>query len=279
MISAEQSPNKFTSILKSIFVKPFKSKRKNQKNSQLSSQKQPQQQSQLSTQKQSQQQIQVQNHNQTQNISQFKSNKQSKSDSSFELVYFPITARAQTTRTMLSLADANWKNRVPQWPQEKESMPFGRLPQLNESRPDGSKFSLVESAAIERYLAREYGFLPSDIQTAAKLEAYVLQISDSYDAFIHHAVKTRTAESHDAMVEQFKFLFSRHEPILASNPSGHYHGDSISYPDIVLYTLYNQAKDANSADLFNNNECPNIMKLVTRMDANSKIAAAIAAVA
>ncbi|OMJ10274.1 putative glutathione S-transferase 6 [Smittium culicis] len=275
MISTEQSPNKFTSILKSIFVKPFKSKRKNQRNSQLPSQKQPQQQSQAETRQQSQ----VQNNKQTQNMAQFKSNKQTHPASSFELVYFPITARAQTTRTMLSLADANWKNRVPQWPQEKDSMPFGRLPQLNETRPDGSKFSLVESAAIERYLAREYGFLPSDVQIAAQLEAYVLQIADSYDAFIHHAVKTRTAESHAAMVEQFKFLFSRHEPILASNPSGHYYGNSITYPDVVLYTLYNQAKDANSAELFNNDECPNIMKLVTSMDSNPKIAAAIAAVA
>ncbi|OMJ14191.1 putative glutathione S-transferase 6 [Smittium culicis] len=198
---------------------------------------------------------------------------------SFELVYFPITARAQTIRTILSLADASWKNRVPQWPQEKESMPFGRLPQLNETHADGSKFSLVESTAIERYLSRKFGLLPSDNQTAAILESYALQICDSYEAFIYHATKARTAESNAAMEEQLRFLFKQHEKILAANPSGHYHGNSITYPDVVLYTLYNQAKVSNNASLFNESECPNIMKLVTSMDSNEKIAAGIATVA
>ncbi|OMJ09030.1 putative glutathione S-transferase 6 [Smittium culicis] len=104
---------------------------------------------------------------------------------SFELVYFPITARAQTIRTILPLADANWKNRVPQWPQEKEYMPF----------------------AIERYLSRKFGFLPSHNQTAALLESYVFQISDSNEAFIYHATKARTVESNAVKEEQLRFLF------------------------------------------------------------------------
>ncbi|OMJ13139.1 putative glutathione S-transferase 6 [Smittium culicis] len=198
--------------------------------------------------------------------------------SSFEVVYFAVSARAQSIRSMLSLAEVNWKNRVPQWPEEKESMPFGRLPQLNETTPEGSKFSLVESGAIERYLARKYGFLPSDNQISSKLESYALQIKDSQKAYLHHVVKSKTEESKAAMEEQFRFLFKCHEPILAASPSGHYHGNSITYPDIVLYTLYSQATKRNCGRLFNELECPHIMKLVTSMDSNKKIAYAIATV-
>ncbi|OMJ10138.1 putative glutathione S-transferase 7, partial [Smittium culicis] len=82
--------------------------------------------------------------------------------SSFEILYFPITGRVQTARTILSLANANWKNVVPDWPAIKESLPFGRLPLLTETAPDGSKYELVESTAIDRYLARKFGYLPSD---------------------------------------------------------------------------------------------------------------------
>ncbi|OMJ10131.1 hypothetical protein AYI70_g10516 [Smittium culicis] len=141
------------------------------------------------------------------------------------------------------------------------------------------KLCLVESTEIERYLSRKFGFLPSDNQTAAILEYYALKISDSYEAFTYHATKARTAESNAAMEDQLRFLFEKHENILAANPSGHCYGNTISYPDVVLYTLYNQAKLSNNTSLFNQSECRQIMKLVASLDSNEKIAAGIATVA
>ncbi|OMJ12383.1 putative glutathione S-transferase 6 [Smittium culicis] len=198
--------------------------------------------------------------------------------SSFEILYFPITGRVQTARTILSLANANWKNVVPDWPAIKESLPFGRLPLLTETAPDGSKYELVESTAIDRYLARKFGYLPSDNKIASKLESYALQIADSYDKLIDHAYGANSDESKAAFEKELEFLLKHHEPILAANPSGHYHGESTTYPDIVLYTLYNQSKVSGNADLFKESEFPHILKLVTSMDSNTRIAQAIATI-
>ncbi|OMJ23621.1 putative glutathione S-transferase 6 [Smittium culicis] len=198
--------------------------------------------------------------------------------SSFELVYFPITARALSSRIILTLAGANWKNRIPQWPAEKASMPFERLPVLNETSSDGYKFTLVESTAIERYLARKFGFLPSDNQVNATLEQYALQISDSFESFITYNYQNKSKESKADMEKNLVFLLKHHEPILAANPSGHYYGENISYPDIVLYSLYQQVKANNVTDIFNESDFPHIMKLISIMESNDKVSTAVSIV-
>ncbi|OMJ20038.1 Glutathione S-transferase P [Smittium culicis] len=198
--------------------------------------------------------------------------------SSFEIVYFPITGRVQTARTILSLENANWKNVVPDWPAIKESLPFKRLPLLRETAPDGSKYELVESKAIDRYLARKFGYIPSDEMIASTLESYASQIEDSHELFIAHAFGANTEESKAEFEKELNYLLKHHEPILAANPSGHYHGESITYPDIFLYTLYNQSKVSGNGDLFKESEFPHILKLVTSMDSDPRIARAIATI-
>ncbi|OMJ07620.1 hypothetical protein AYI70_g12063, partial [Smittium culicis] len=107
---------------------------------------------------------------------------------------------------------------------------------------------------------------------------YALQIADSYDKLIDHAYGANSDESKAAFEKELEFLLKHHEPILAANPSGHYHGESTTYPDIVLYTLYNQSKVSGNADLFKESEFPHILKLVTSMDSNTRIAQAIATI-
>ncbi|OMJ13515.1 putative glutathione S-transferase 6, partial [Smittium culicis] len=102
--------------------------------------------------------------------------------SKFDLLYFPIPARALTSQLMLSLAGADWKNSAPEWPKEKNNMPYGRLPVLIETEKDGSEFVLAESRAIEEYLATRFGFLPTGIKNLAVSSQYVNQMFDVIEA-------------------------------------------------------------------------------------------------
>ncbi|PVU94765.1 hypothetical protein BB561_002274 [Smittium simulii] len=191
--------------------------------------------------------------------------------SSYKVVYFPITARAQIIREILNLAGAKWENSVPNWPADKDAQPFNRLPVLIEAKPDGTEFVLTESRPIERYLAAQHGFLSADNYERARQEQLADQIADSYEAFIVHNYRQKTDESKAELEKALRFLFSKHESILAANPSGFYHGESISYPDLVLYSLYSQILANNSTDIFNATEAPHMYKLANKIHNMSAI--------
>ncbi|PVV02699.1 hypothetical protein BB560_002840 [Smittium megazygosporum] len=81
---------------------------------------------------------------------------------SYIVEYFPIDGLVWPTRALLSFAGVEYKNVFPDWPTESTKTPFGHLPVLTEIYPDGTKFVLAESGAIELYLAEKYIFLPKD---------------------------------------------------------------------------------------------------------------------
>ncbi|KAJ2820530.1 hypothetical protein GGI24_004459, partial [Coemansia furcata] len=90
---------------------------------------------------------------------------------SFIFRYFNTIGFGETSRLLLTAAKVDWTEEHPEWPQEKPNQPFGRLPVLIERCTDGSPdLVLSESATIERYLARTYGFLPMDPRQAALQE-------------------------------------------------------------------------------------------------------------
>ncbi|OMH83983.1 putative glutathione S-transferase 6 [Zancudomyces culisetae] len=188
--------------------------------------------------------------------------------STYELLYFPMNlGRANITRIMLNSAGATLKSACPAWPAEKENMPYGRLPVLVETKADGSKFTLCESQAIERYIARKYGFLPADLEQSAIAESYVDNIVDSIDLFYKHHYVEKNDASKEAVQKAVKYLISRHEPILAANPSGHYIGNKLSYPDIYLYHLYFMLTETGLTDFINESTAPHITKLAKSLAA------------
>ncbi|KAJ2796234.1 hypothetical protein H4R20_005597, partial [Coemansia guatemalensis] len=97
---------------------------------------------------------------------------------SYTLRYFNFIGLAETSRLLLTAGKANWTEVHPEWPEEKENQPFGRLPVLVEKRADGSELVLSESPTIERYLARTFGFLPTDPGQSAIQEQIRDQQSD-----------------------------------------------------------------------------------------------------
>ncbi|KAJ1956631.1 hypothetical protein GGI12_005259, partial [Dipsacomyces acuminosporus] len=84
---------------------------------------------------------------------------------SYTLRYFNTAGISETIRLLLTAANASWTEEHPEWPQAKDQQPFGRLPVLVETSAEGKvDMVLSESKVIERYLARTYGFLPTDLK-------------------------------------------------------------------------------------------------------------------
>ncbi|OMJ14743.1 Glutathione S-transferase 4 [Smittium culicis] len=226
--------------------------------------------------------------------------------SKFELLYFPIKGRALTSQLLLSLADADWKNSVPEWPKDKETMPYGRLPVLIETEQDGSEFVLTESRAIEEYLAARFGFLPAGIKNLAVSCQYINQIFDIVEAFVNIvSFKNKTSLTLGADIDgltktpdeckdrdQFyisqhivsmnkvlsdsvKYFLQKHDQILAKSKSGYYFGDSITYVDLTLYSIYFGLKCQNLAAEFDSQNYPHINKLIQLVSSNPTIATVI----
>ncbi|KAF9904246.1 hypothetical protein EC991_002901 [Linnemannia zychae] len=90
--------------------------------------------------------------------------------STYELHYFPIHALGATSRAILSIAGADWEDRIQPfetWKTDKASTPFGSLPILtvyDTTQGDGETTStkrIPEADVIERFLAKRFGFLGS----------------------------------------------------------------------------------------------------------------------
>ncbi|KAJ2003281.1 hypothetical protein GGI04_001268 [Coemansia thaxteri] len=162
---------------------------------------------------------------------------------SYILRYFPVAALAETSRLLLTAAKADWKEENPEWPAEKPNQPFGRLPVLIEkgAEDDGSDFVLSESATIERYLARTFGFIPTDLKQAARQEQFRDQHIDIITAFF---VSLKSSEAaREEMLENFNEMLDKiielQTNLVRNNARSNYlFGSSLSYADMVTYAFY-----------------------------------------
>ncbi|KAJ2784344.1 hypothetical protein GGI15_002291 [Coemansia interrupta] len=160
--------------------------------------------------------------------------------SSYVLRYFNIPGIAETSRMLLTAALVDWKEENPEWPLAKSDQPFGRVPVLiEEDSSDGSKHVLCESPAIERYLARKYGFMPTELKLASRQEEIREQQIDTIQAFFN---VNRFEGSKEFALGRFYIILDRllnvHSAILRENGNnGHYFGDRLTYVDIGAYGI------------------------------------------
>ncbi|KAJ2158109.1 hypothetical protein GGF46_004014 [Coemansia sp. RSA 552] len=162
---------------------------------------------------------------------------------SYTLRYFNRVGGAEAARLLLSAAGVQWTLVSPEWPAEKEKQPFGRLPVLIEHGPEGNtECTISESGTIERYLARKYGFLPTDLVQAAAQEQLRDQMADVFNAFANRLF-SKSAEDTEMNDEKLATLLSRfikvHVGILQANGNTGYHfGPGLSYADMNIYSFY-----------------------------------------
>ncbi|KAJ1676046.1 transferase activity protein [Spiromyces aspiralis] len=184
--------------------------------------------------------------------------------SSYELYYFDLEGLGEPIRNILRYVKADWKDIHPEWPQFKPHTPFGVLPVLVETKPNGEKFTISESQVIERYLASKYDLLPKDAspEVLFTYEQYRGSLSNYFISFGQYAYFND--ESKKQVVEdKVTILAEKHEKALADNGSnGHYYGDKITYLDIVAYTNFMMLKRHGFGHLLAPEKVPSINKLI-----------------
>ncbi|KAF8941048.1 hypothetical protein EDD21DRAFT_400153 [Dissophora ornata] len=163
-------------------------------------------------------------------------------NSSYIVKYMNLMGRAGLIRVILHLAGANYKNEfitMDQVAANRSAFPFGHLPVLVETRPDGTTFELAEAIAIEHYLAEKFGILGSTPQDAALYKSVGLNIY--FELYVYcfaspTPIQEQIADpSSDFNTKALPHFIKCHEGWLNRNGNnGHYFGSGLTYPDLVM---------------------------------------------
>ena len=96
-----------------------------------------------------------------------------------KLHYFDIYGRAESIRFLLAHAKAEYENvHVKDMAALKPSLEFGQLPMFE---VDGKH--LVQSWAILRFLGRQHGYYPQDLDTAYLIDSTIDAVEDYFGAY------------------------------------------------------------------------------------------------
>ncbi|KAJ1662710.1 hypothetical protein IW140_006230 [Coemansia sp. RSA 1813] len=161
------------------------------------------------------------------------------SSSSYVIRYFGVPGLAEASRLMLLASNSSWTEETPEWPQEKPNQPFGRLPVLVEKRADGGPdFVLCESGTIERYLARTFGFFPSDPKKAALQEQLHDQMADVTTAYsqIRNNASDSAKEKFNELLVKLKEILPKALENNGSSISPQSNG--LTYIDMCVYSFF-----------------------------------------
>lgn len=156
----------------------------------------------------------------------------------YKLTYFPVKALAEPIRFLFSYAGVDFVDdrfERENWPDLKPQMPFGQVPVLE---VDGKK--IHQSAAIARYLAKQFGLAGKDDWEALEIDATVDTINDlrSKMATYHYeqdeAVKQTKYDL--ALKETLPFYLERLDAQVKNN-GGYFVGGKVSWADLFFVAL------------------------------------------
>eukprot|EP01112_Ceratiomyxa_fruticulosa_P007365 TRINITY_DN1907_c0_g1_i1.p1 TRINITY_DN1907_c0_g1~~TRINITY_DN1907_c0_g1_i1.p1 ORF type:complete len:204 (+),score=39.16 TRINITY_DN1907_c0_g1_i1:96-707(+) len=155
--------------------------------------------------------------------------------SSYKLAYFDGRGLAEISRLLFTLAGVPFEDirfsaegEKKEWNQAKPDYPFEKIPQLT---VDGHK--IPQSKAIERFLARRFGFFGSNELETARVDAFSEQVRDINISY-------NQARGNDEKIAKFWAEdFPANIAILAKNApnDGHFVGGKFSLPDVQFYYI------------------------------------------
>ncbi|KAI9504796.1 hypothetical protein GGI25_006500 [Coemansia spiralis] len=201
---------------------------------------------------------------------------------SYVFRYFNTPGFGETTRLLLTIANVDWVEENPEWPQEKPNQPFGRLPVLVEKSNDGSSdFVLSESGTIERYIARKYNIIPSNPKEASRQEQLRDQMVDIIIAV------SGASKGDEGAKAKFNELSAKMKEVMAKSlkdngNNGHFTGDKLTYIDIFVYSNFKSILNFSKqlapefADTFNGMITPEVEKLISTVNAEPRLQARLA---
>uniref|UniRef100_A0A915B316 glutathione transferase n=1 Tax=Parascaris univalens TaxID=6257 RepID=A0A915B316_PARUN len=161
----------------------------------------------------------------------------------YKLIYFDVQMRGEPARMMFKLAGVPFEDvRISkaEWPQLKPTMPFGQLPVLEF---DGHK--LAQSFAINRFLARKFGYAGNDPLEQAYVDSIADGFKDFFEATEKTVLKVGTGEIQDkeaAYNETIspageKFLPALRKFLNVSN-SEYVVGNSLTWADLLISNYF-----------------------------------------
>ncbi|KAF9108360.1 hypothetical protein BGX27_008365 [Mortierella sp. AM989] len=197
----------------------------------------------------------------------------SKRDSSFEILYFGLLGVSANFFTMLAIAGADFKSFSPKdWPSEKPTKPFGYLPVLKEITSDGKIIELVESDAIERYIAQKFGFAGDDLYEQTMVNVFVNSSASLLEKFyisyaMNEDIKTKAenrVKFFEVALPQWIEAHERH--LLANGSTGHYLGNKVTIADIKSALIVRLARTLSGDELISQEKTPALWKLKTEIE-------------
>ncbi|GMR38673.1 hypothetical protein PMAYCL1PPCAC_08868, partial [Pristionchus mayeri] len=158
----------------------------------------------------------------------------------YKLTYFNGRLRAEVARQLLYLAGVPFEDvrvRRPDWPALKSKMPFGEMPVLE---VDGKP--LPQSFAINRYLAKEFGFTGKSPFEAAWVDAIADQFKDYnietrrlFLVLLGMIQGDKEQLLKDVGIPARDKFFGILEKIAKENGSnGHFVGQSLTWADLLI---------------------------------------------
>jgi len=172
----------------------------------------------------------------------------------YELIYFNIRGYGEISRLIFKLVGVDFVDSRfpttpeqvhPEWDIVKDSgkFPFNRVPILV---IDG-KHILAQSAAIERYLSKQFGLFGKDDIEAAHIDSVCEQLNDVMLAFWAQ-LEAPTEEAADQLrntfyqkqLPEFVRLFERW---LSKTSSGHFVGDKFTLADVKFLHIFSELDD------------------------------------
>ncbi|MBL9041701.1 MAG: glutathione S-transferase family protein [Myxococcales bacterium] len=197
----------------------------------------------------------------------------------YELIYFPARGRAEHIRILLALKGIPYRETMPSdWPSQKPKTPFGLLPILIERGDDG-EFSLAESGAILRHLARRFDMYGSGARQHAMCDSLADFIADSRTKYIPIAYAATFQTSPEAVAKYYEQLpqtLATLERALGRSQSpeaGWFIGDSVTFADVTAFDYLDGIEKLQPASL---SDFPALQGFVNRFRALPALASFLA---
>uniref|UniRef100_A0A915KR41 glutathione transferase n=1 Tax=Romanomermis culicivorax TaxID=13658 RepID=A0A915KR41_ROMCU len=157
----------------------------------------------------------------------------------YKFTYFYFRGLGESIRYIFHYAGVDFEDdriQMEDWMKHKSSMPMGQVPVLY---VDGKE--LCQSMAIARYLAKEFGLVPSDNFLAAKADMIVDGLRDQYPllAKMFPALRNdKDEEAHEVWAEykekHMQSFLDMYEKFLTDNGGQFFVGEKISWADIFV---------------------------------------------
>ncbi|CAJ0947387.1 unnamed protein product, partial [Mesorhabditis belari] len=155
----------------------------------------------------------------------------------YRLTYFDAMGRAEPSRLLFMLADVEFDDRriqAREWVQMKPTIPWGQLPLL-----EVDDRSLSHCRAIERYLAKQFGFAGKDAWEEAKVDELVMGVEEllgKMQPWLDESSETAKINLLKKLIEDVIHPFlTLYEEFLEKNGSGYLVGNQVSLADLVVF--------------------------------------------